>query len=361
MGNPIADTNPKDQILDIITAEMESIKHRLSEIKDQITSMQGSVDKEQTRYSNIATDLRNIRDNLDTVPREDMRDKFDEALEVRFRLATMRGQLEKFEANHEYLRQQQGTLNSILTLIQGSDGLMLDDGNANGAVKQRGTQDIIDIINAQEEERQRLARQMHDGPAQSLTNFILQAEICQRLFDRNPDRAAEELNNLKTTASKTFQKVRDFIFDLRPMMLDDLGVAPAVRRFAESYGEKNDIETKVTIENEDRRLENYREVLIFRGIQDIMGMARDYASPTKLSITLNLASDTVRFSVTDDGRGFDASSVFDEDASEVAGNARVKALQLLKNKIESVGGSISVRSSETEGTTVSIELPAGDY
>jgi nitrate/nitrite-specific signal transduction histidine kinase len=67
---------------------------------------------------------------------------------------------------------------------------------------------------------------MHDGPAQSLTNFILQAEICQRLFDRNPDRAAEELNNLKTVASGTFQKIRDFIFDLRPMMLTTCLIPP---------------------------------------------------------------------------------------------------------------------------------------
>ena len=79
---------------------------------------------------------------------------------------------------------------------------------------------------------------MHDGPAQSLTNFILQAEICQRFFDRNPDKAAEELENLKNDASMTFQKVRDFIFDLRPMMLDDLGVVPTVRRYTESFRRK---------------------------------------------------------------------------------------------------------------------------
>ena len=80
----------------------------------------------------------------------------------------------------------------------------------------RGEVDIVGIINAQEEERKRLSRVMHDGPAQSLTNFILQAEICQRLFDRDPDRAAVELDNLKTNASRTFQKIRDFIFDLTP-------------------------------------------------------------------------------------------------------------------------------------------------
>ena len=73
------------------------------------------------------------------------------------------------------------------------------------------------MVEAQEDERRRLARQMHDGPAQSLTNFILQAEICQRLFQRDPVRAEEELENLKTAVNTTFQRTRTFIADLRPM------------------------------------------------------------------------------------------------------------------------------------------------
>lgn len=355
------DANPRQQLTDMLKEELDLLGRRLSELKDQIASMQASVDKEQSRYSNIATDLRTIRDNLDTVPREDIRDKYDEALELRFRLATMRGQLEKFEANQEYLKNQQGVLNQVLATLQGVDETSLGAGNGKDPGKKRGGFDMVGIIRAQEEERQRLARQMHDGPAQSLTNFILQAEICQRLFDRNPERAADELNNLKTNASKTFQKVREFIFDLRPMMLDDLGVAPTVRRYAESYGEKNDIETKVSIENEDRRLENYREVLIFRGIQEAMVMARDYAAPTEVTVNLSLGSDIIRFTVSDDGRGFDASAVFDETVQESANSARIQGLQTLKSKFELVGGSISVRSSESEGTSISAELPAGDY
>src|SRR5690606_21532328 len=126
------------------------------------------------------------------------------------------------------------------------------------------TQAIVRIVEAQEVERQRLARQMHDGPAQSLTNFILQAEICQRLFDRNPDRAGEELNDLKTAARGTFQKVRDFIFDLRPMMLDDLGLVPTIRRYVEAYEEKTGIDTQLNILGDERRLPAHIEVMMFR-------------------------------------------------------------------------------------------------
>jgi two-component system sensor histidine kinase DegS len=328
----------------------------MGEVKDQVDSMQSQVDREQNRYSHLATELRNIKDNLDTTPRSDIRDKYDEALEQRFRLATMRGQLEKSESNFEYMSQMQNLLQQVLAKVQTmSDDVPQQDTNSKPNSDQL---DIIGIIRAQEEERQRMARAMHDGPAQSLTNFILQTEICQRLFERNPDRAAEELNNLKTNASKTFQKVREFIFDLRPMMLDDLGVAPTVRRYVESYGDKSDIEVNLEITGDERRLENYREVMIFRAIQDAMGLARDYANPTEINVKLDITGRVARISVEDNGRGFDSEGIFEQRSGNE--DARVQALAMLKGKFELVGGTIDVRSRENEGTMVRLELPTGE-
>ena len=350
-------SDPRDDIIEALTEEMNNSKRRLREIKDQIDQMQLAVDREQQKYSSIATELRNIKDNLDTVPREDIRDKYDEALEVRFRLATMRGQLEKFESNYEYLENQQTLLNQILGHVQGVE--ILPDGEEDSVGRRQGI-DIVGIINAQEEERQRLSRQMHDGPAQSLTNFILQTEICQRLFDRNPERAAEELDNLKDNASQTFQKVRDFIFDLRPMMLDDLGVAPTVKRYSESYGEQNDIEINLEILNQDRRLENYREVFIFRSIQDVLVLARDYSSPSQVQIRLDMNADPVKILIEDNGRGFNADAVFNPEEDD-HGDARVMNLVTLRSKIELIGGSISIESGENEGTTIRLEIPTDEF
>jgi len=356
-----AELSSKDEMVDMITREVTSMKRRLSEVKDQIESMQTSVEREQNRYTNIATELRVLKENLDTTPREDIRDKYDEALDVRFRLATMRGQLEKFEGNYQYMQEQVKLLQQVLSQVQGIDMSQLGKDEQKGGPSSTGGFDIIGLIRTQEEERERLARALHDGPAQSLTNFILQAEICQRLFDRNPDRAAEELGNLKANASKTFQKVRDFIFDLRPMMLGDLGVAPTVRRYVESFREKNDIEVKLNLAGEERRLETYREVMIFRGLQDVMGLARDYASPTNMDIDLDMSGKSWRLSIEDNGRGFDASSVF-EDKKEDGGytDVRVEQLQMLKNRWEMTGGTIEVVSDENNGTRVRMELPTGE-
>jgi two-component system sensor histidine kinase DegS len=351
------ETSPKDEMIELITQRVTTTKRRLNEVKDQIESVRTSVDREQSRYSNIATELRTIKENIDTVPREDIRDKYDEALDVRFRLATMRGQQEKFESNREFMEQEIELLQQLLTRLQGFEvGEVVEGG---GAVAGNGSLDIVGIIRTQEDERDKLARAMHDGPAQSLTNFILQAEIVQKLFVRNPDRAGEELDSLKSNASKTFQKVRDFIFDLRPMMLNDLGAAPTVRRYVENYKEKSDIDVQLEIIGEERRLEEYREVMIFRGIQEVMGLARDYASPTEIDVQLDMSPNVVRITVEDNGRGFDAEGMFDSGDDERYSDARVQALRMLKSKFELVGGTLDVRSDENEGTTVRMDLPTG--
>lgn len=352
------ETDARGEIIEMITQEMSRIKSAMAEIKEQIQQTQVVVNREQQRNTDLATELRTVQDNIETIPRQDIRAKYDEALDARFRLSTMRGQLEKFQSNLDYLEDQQSLLSKLLNRMQGVDLLAEDDGEVVAAGPAHSGINIVRIVQAQEDERQRLARQMHDGPAQSLTNFILQAEICQRLFDRNPDRAAEELDNLKNTASVTFQKVRDFIFDLRPMMLDDLGVVPTVRRYVESFREKTDIETSLEILGEERRLQSHREVLLFRAIQELMVEARDFSSPNKLIVKLDMGGENIKASVEDNGRGFDMEAALSGEVSQP--DPRAQNITTLKEKYELVGGTVVIMSSETDGTLVRLELPAND-
>jgi len=349
-----AKADARDDLIGIMTDELRRIREKLTEMKIQIEQTNLVVDREQMRNADIATELRTIQDNLETVPRQDIKVKYDEALDARFRLTTMRAQMEKFQATREHLEQEQTLLVKMLTRLQGATTLA--DGDDAAGPTPGGN--IVRIVQAQEEERQRLARQMHDGPAQSLTNFILQAEICQRLFDRNPARAAEELDNLKEAASVTFQKVRDFIFDLRPMMLDDLGVVPTVRRYVDSFREKNDIDIRLDIMGEERRLESHREVMLFRAVQELLAVARDYAAPSQIVIKLDMSGQRIRASVEDDGRGFDVESGFSGDDNYR--DSRVDVLMTLREKFELVHGSVTVQSNETDGTMVRLELPASD-
>ncbi|MDZ4672292.1 MAG: histidine kinase [Phototrophicales bacterium] len=348
--------DPKAEIVELVSTRMSAIKRKMSEMKAQIDSTQTMVDRQHTRTNDLTTEIQTLKANLDTVPREDIRDKYDETIEARFRLATMQGQLEKFKDQYEYMQTEQIMLSQILTKLQGVGEIELPDDDEPEIGK--ANVNVVRIIQAQEEERQRLSRQMHDGPAQSLTNFILQAEICQRLFDRNPARAGEELIKLKNDASITFQKVRDFIFDLRPMMLDDLGVVPTVRRWIEAFKDKNDIHTELEITGEERRLASHREVMLFRSVQELVGHSRDYASPSEIKVKLDMGQATIKVSVFDNGRQFDSQLIYEQD--EKSQDARVQGLVSLKERFELINGKMGATSSDSTGTVITLDLPAQD-
>jgi two-component system sensor histidine kinase DegS len=205
------------------------------------------------------------------------------------------------------------------------------------------------LVNAQETERQRLSRQMHDGPAQALSNFILQTEIAMRLMDVDTGQAREELNNLKSSAMSTFQKVRNFIFELRPMMLDDLGLAPTIRRYADAFKEQTGLDVSVTVTGHERRLEPYLEVMLFRAMQELLGNAARHSQATLVKVILDMGDDRIRVSVDDNGKGFDPDSI-------QQGNSL--GLKLIRERTEMLGGSFEIDSAVGKGARILFAVPA---
>jgi two-component system sensor histidine kinase DegS len=205
------------------------------------------------------------------------------------------------------------------------------------------------LVNAQETERQRLSRQMHDGPAQALSNFILQTEIAMRLLEIDAGQARDELNSLKTSAMGTFQKVRNFIFELRPMMLDDLGLVPTVRRYADAFKEQAGLDVSVTVTGNERRIAPYLEVMLFRAIQELLGNTARHSQATQVKVMVDMGDDRVRVSVDDNGKGFDSDAVLQGTSL---------GLKLIRERSEMLGGSFEVDSSIGKGSRISFTVPA---
>jgi len=205
------------------------------------------------------------------------------------------------------------------------------------------------IVNAQEAERQRLSRQMHDGPAQAMSNFILQTEIAMRLLDVDPAQAKEELGSLKNTAMGTFQKVRNFIFELRPMMLDDLGLIPTIRKYIDAFKEQTGFEVNLTVTGTERRLEPYLEIMLFRAIQELLGNAARHSQAATIKMHIDMGNEMVRVSVDDNGKGFDPDAV-------KAGSSL--GLKLIQERTEMLGGSFELDSSIGKGARIVFTVPA---
>jgi two-component system sensor histidine kinase DegS len=124
------------------------------------------------------------------------------------------------------------------------------------------------VLAAQEDLRREIARAMHDGPAQSLTNIVLQAQIVERLLDRDPAAAKTEIGQLVAMVQHTLEATKTFIFDVRPMVLDDLGLVPTLRRVARDRGRRSQTPIEFESYGTDRRLPMDIESALFRIIDE---------------------------------------------------------------------------------------------
>lgn len=327
-----------------LQAELDEVNRALKEIVLMIEQSQGELAKLTQRNAAITAHLQQAQSRLDRMPIEEVRMAYDSAMEAQQRLFVMRGQLDKLQSDRAHLERYRTALERMRAAGVG--------GAPAGGTAARGSGALASaemLINAQEAERQRLSRQMHDGPAQALSNFILQAEIAMRLLAVDPAQAREELANLKAAAMSTFQKVRGFIFELRPMSLDDLGLVPTVRRYADSYKEQSGMDINLTVTGNERRLPQYLEVMIFRALQELLGNAARHSQGTLVKVHLDLGEDVIKVSVDDNGKGFDV---------ETLQSSGSLGLKLIRERVELMGGTFQVDSAAGKGTRVTFAVPA---
>ncbi len=337
------ETNAWTDLKDRVQPELEQSRRELKELGLMLEQSQLEVNKLAQRNASITSHLQQVQSQFDSLPRADIRMAYDSALDAQQRLFVMRGQVEKLHSDRTHLTRYIALLESVLKALEG--------GAAESTEKTESSSGhtVEMMVQAQESERQRLSRQMHDGPAQALSNFILQTEIAMRLFDLDQQKAREELENLKLAATGTFRKVRDFIFELRPMMLDDLGLSPTLKRYVDAWKDQTNIDTRMLVTGKERRLEGYEEVMIFRAIQELLHNASRHSSASSVKVQLDLGDRDIKVLVEDDGKGFDK-----EQISEKSG----MGLKLIQDRVEMLGGSMNIDSVTGQGTRVTLQLPA---
>ncbi len=331
----------------------EQLDVEMREIEILLKQTGNEIDKLQQRQTDAASRLRQVEANIESYSHTEIKSAYAGAQDAQMRLFMMRSQLEQLQNKQRVLQRYRSQLNKI-DLLASNASEAVDDVEA-PAPTAGGADDhqaIVHIIEAQEAERQRISRQMHDGPAQSLTNLILQAEIVERMFDSDPSRARAELGNLKNAANTTFQRIRDFIFDLRPMMLDDLGLLPTLKRYAQTFEGKTQLSVPLTTQGE-RALSSHLEVTIFRTAQELLNNVAQHAHATRAQVMLDLQNDPIILTVEDDGSGFDVAPVL--AAARQRGSS---GLTNLEKRIGMLGGKVIFHSGTGRGTQVRVEIPA---
>lgn len=206
------------------------------------------------------------------------------------------------------------------------------------------------LVKIQEQERARIARELHDRIGQSLTAIKLSLQVLQR---RNlPAALAAPVSEGLTLVEHTIQDVRTLSFDLRPSMLDDLGLAAAAGAYARRQADLAGLDLELDISALDRSASKAVETACFRVLQEAVTNVARHAEATTLRVALKLSDGDLELTVTDDGRGFDASLLDQASAEE-----RHLGLLGMRERTELAGGGLFIYSAPARGTVVCARFP----
>jgi signal transduction histidine kinase len=207
------------------------------------------------------------------------------------------------------------------------------------------------VISAQEEERKRIARELHDETGQALTGIIMSLEAAEEALPRDPEVARQRLERAASLARQSIDLIRQLVVDLRPAALDDLGLVPALRAFAETrLGEKG-VELQMEVSNMKDRLSPPVETCLFRVVQEAVTNIIRHSNAKTARIHLGRRDGVVSLSVEDDGQGFDVAEVRASPRSD-----RALGLAGMEERVSLVGGELTIESAPGKGTIVRAKI-----
>lgn len=208
------------------------------------------------------------------------------------------------------------------------------------------------VIGAQEDERKRVARDLHDEVGQFLTGLVLSLGTVRRAAEGREPELAGQLAALQDMATRAVEEVRRLVADLRPSVLDDLGLVEALRWYAAALGERAGLAVEVSARDLDGRLPPHLELVIFRVIQEALTNVARHARASRARVVVEATGGSVRATVADDGRGFDPDVVRSRrDGTQALG------LLGMEERVRLAGGTFRLDASPGRGTTVAFTIP----
>jgi two-component system sensor histidine kinase DegS len=336
---------------DRLLEELRETKENVHRLIDQADQLEAKVRLSRKRLSEVSKNFSNYSE-------AEIRNAYEKAHTLQMELAMIREKERQLRLRRDELERR---IAGVKETIERADHLIgqitVVLNYLNGDLRQ--VSELIEganqkqefglrIIEAQEEERKRLSREIHDGPAQMLANVIMRSDLIERIYrDRGAKEAIKEVRDLKQMVRSALYEVRRIIYDLRPMALDDLGLIPTLRKYLQTIEEYH--RTKITFKNigECQRLPNRLEVAIFRLVQEAVQNALKHAEATEIQVKIEVNRQNLLVVVKDNGKGFDPNE------------KKEKAFGLIgmKERIDLLEGQMTIYSRKGIGTIVSMQIP----
>lgn len=211
----------------------------------------------------------------------------------------------------------------------------------------------ITLLEMQENERQRISRELHDSTVQNLTSLVHKSELCSKLLELDPVRCKLELNMMTKTLREIINDTRQLIYNLRPMSFDDIGLDVTIERALDKLETTESKKIVFTVEGEPYQIKSVIGITLLRIIQEACSNAIRHADPSLVQVILRYDTDMISVEIEDDGKGFD----LDEINTKSRGDNSGFGLSMMKERVYLLSGNIHVKSKIDYGTKITVDVP----
>lgn len=352
----------KEQIFDIsenARNECQVIRDELKRMKTEADEVIRQTDELERKFKLSRHRLVEVSRNFNRYGEDHIKQAYEAASQIQVELSLSREKEMNLRNRRDELDRR---LKNLTVTIEKAETLMTqigvvlgyltgDLGNLSTAMESAQQRQLLSlqVIQAQEEERKRVARDIHDGPAQSMANVVVRTEIAEKILAQGRvEEVKVELRELKATVRDTLAEVRKIIFDLRPMALDDLGLVPTLRKYIEDFGQRTQIDAVLTTLGEEKRMPTTVEVVIFRLIQEAINNVEKHARAKKVEVKLEFQPTQITGLIKDDGLGFERLEQTEPIQFGIMG---------MKERMKLLDGKLDIHTTLGKGTRVVFTIP----
>ncbi|RZT21559.1 sensor histidine kinase [Fictibacillus sp. BK138] len=338
-----------------LTRELDLVKQQVIEVIDKADRTEESAKYSRTRLAEVSKHFQKYSES-------DIRDAYENANKYQIELSIIRQTEKQLREKRDELERRILALNDTVhkaESLAGQISVVLNYLNGDLRKINELVQDAkqkqefgLQIIEAQEEERKRVSREIHDGPAQLMANVLIRSELLEKIYvEKGTDAARAEIKDLRVMVRDSLKEVRRIIYDLRPMALDDLGLVPTLDKYLRNVKERSGKTVELHALGQSRRFPTKMEIAIFRLIQESVSNAVKHSDANLIEVKLEFTQKFISLYIRDDGKGFDTSKPAKSNSFGMMG---------MRERVELLEGTLKVKSRLNYGTSVYIQIPIQD-
>lgn len=345
---------------------MEQLNDALNFLKQDEEQTQKELDKINMDIKCLEEELKEVNNNITSINKNNTNeDLFSPSAknEKNSQMSSLKGEKQKLEikmknAEESFLFHitRKNSLDNLINCFYTMKSNCIEDSNMlkeNVNYQESKLEMGINVIETQENERKRIARDLHDSTVQNLTNMMHKTELCTRLIDIDSVRAKLELQTMINTIKLTINDMRNIIFGLRPMSLDDLGLVATIERYIRDFNKNHEIDISLKVNNDEKSVLPVINLTLFRIVQESSNNAIKHGKATKIVIDLVYNEDSILLSIFDNGCGFKKDTYMEAKANIFSGYG----LSMMKERVLLLSGDFNIESSDNNGTKILVKVP----